>query len=133
MSRRDNAIVAWHEVPGVPPGRRPHMVSDPAINRRATVVCPSGTRFGRCRGHDPRVFPSFSRKKDLLTTEEVMKLSKLQRHFVPGSKGQDNWSQGLPWVKFPNRIGPEGALRYGEDGFPIASVVFSAPREPLQG
>jgi hypothetical protein len=73
---------------GVPPGRRPHMVSDPAINRRATVVCPSGTPFGRCRGHDPRVFPSFSRKKDLLTTEEVMKLSKLH-----GPKGHDNLAQ----------------------------------------
>ena len=29
---------------GVPLGRRPDVVSDPAINRRATVICPCGTR-----------------------------------------------------------------------------------------
>jgi hypothetical protein len=29
---------------GVPPGRKPHGFPDPAINRRATVICPSGTK-----------------------------------------------------------------------------------------
>jgi hypothetical protein len=29
---------------GVPPGRGPHVLPDPAINRWATVICPSGTK-----------------------------------------------------------------------------------------
>jgi hypothetical protein len=32
---------------GVPPGRGPRVVPDPAINRRTTVIRPSGTRSGR--------------------------------------------------------------------------------------
>jgi hypothetical protein len=32
---------------GVPPGRRPQGSRNPAINRRATIICPSGTRSGR--------------------------------------------------------------------------------------
>jgi hypothetical protein len=32
----------WYS--GVPPGRGPHGLPDPAINRRATVICPSGTK-----------------------------------------------------------------------------------------
>jgi hypothetical protein len=29
---------------GVPPGHGPDVLPDPAINRRATVICPSGTK-----------------------------------------------------------------------------------------
>jgi hypothetical protein len=29
---------------GVAPGRGPHVLPNPAINRRATVICPSGTK-----------------------------------------------------------------------------------------
>jgi Transposase IS200 like len=32
---------------GRPSGTRPHVVPNPAINRRATIICPSGTRYGR--------------------------------------------------------------------------------------
>jgi hypothetical protein len=35
-----------------------------------------------------------------------------------GPKGQGNLAQGLPglpWVNFPNRMGPEGSVQYGED------------------
>jgi hypothetical protein len=41
-------------------------------------------------------------------------------------------AQGLPWVNFTNRTGPEGAVRYGENCLPIATVAFP-PLEPLQG
>src|SRR6201995_4274153 len=40
---------------GVPPGRNPILVPDPAINRRATVLCPSGTRLAGSLGHDPKL------------------------------------------------------------------------------
>ena len=46
-----------------------------------------------------------------------------------GPKGQDNLAQGLPWVNFPHRIGPEGAVRCGEDCLLIATVAFP----PVQG
>jgi hypothetical protein len=58
---------------------------------------------------------------------------------VCGPKGQDNLAQGLPWVNFPNRMGPHKALRrcalekntrfpgwrplpHGEDWSPIQTV-----------
>jgi hypothetical protein len=49
---------------------------------------------------------------------------------VCGPKGHDNLAQGLPWVKFPNRMGPEGAVPYGKDWPPIETVRISTPEAP---
>jgi hypothetical protein len=48
-----------------------------------------------------------------------------------GPKGQDNLAQGLPWVNFSNRMGPEGAFtaRIGPRSKPCAFP----PLGPLQG
>src|ERR1700722_2125415 len=53
MSRRDGAIVAWHEVPGTSPDAGPLADADPDHKSRTTVICPSG-RSGRrlaCKNH----------------------------------------------------------------------------------
>jgi hypothetical protein len=47
---------------------------------------------------------------------------------VFGPKGHDNIAQGLPWVKFPNRMGLKGPLPYGEDWPAIQTKRISTPR-----
>jgi hypothetical protein len=49
---------------------------------------------------------------------------------ICGPKGQDILAQGLPWVKFPNQMGPEGAVRYGEDWLPIGTLRMPIPAAP---
>jgi hypothetical protein len=45
-------------------------------------------------------------------------------------KGQESIAQGLPWVNFPSRIGPEGAVRYGIDRLPIGPMRVPISEAP---
>ena len=49
---------------------------------------------------------------------------------ICGPKGQNDLAQGLPWVKFPNQVGPEEAVRYGEDWLPIGTLRMPIPAAP---
>jgi hypothetical protein len=49
---------------------------------------------------------------------------------VCGPKGQDNLAQGLPWVNFPNRMGPEGPYRTAKIGRRPRPSAFPTPGAP---
>jgi hypothetical protein len=44
LAKADPRLGHERRYSGVPPGRGPHVLPDPAINRRATVIYPSGTK-----------------------------------------------------------------------------------------
>jgi hypothetical protein len=44
LTKADPRLGHERRYSGVPPGRGPHVLPDPAINRRAAVICPSGTK-----------------------------------------------------------------------------------------